>query len=309
MGDKKIDLAIALLNKDLGKGTIGYLDSLYDELKVEVVSTGIPSLDWALGKGGIPLGKVIEISGPESGGKSFILQTIIASAQKQGILCALDDAEQALDPELAVSIGVDIKSLILTQEQLMENSLRIVEDLMNAGVKLVGVDSVAALIPKSEMEEDIGDMTMALQARVLSQSLRRIVKAASDNNATVIFINQLREKVGMVWGDPETTPGGRALKFYSHIRLKVSKMSKEENVRKIKEETYGHRIKIKVAKNKVAPPFRVTELDLYYQEGYKGKKIGIDIDLDISDFNARSKVIEEELNKKLSDKEETKKDK
>lgn len=281
--EKLIETAIAQLNKELGGGTVNYLSKLGDDLIVEVIKTGIPSLDWVLGRGGIPLGKVIELFGEESGGKSFLLLELIAAAQKQGHMCMLIDAEQAFDEGLAKDIGVDPSTIVFSQEQVVEKVLRVTEEMILAGVKIVGIDSVAALIPQLEMDANIGDQTIALQARVLSQSMRRIVKVASDKSATVIFINQVRDKPGVFFGNPETTPGGRALKFYSSIRLRVNKLSKKEDVKKIGDEHYGHGVRVKVVKNKTAPPFRVTDLDLYFQE-YKGIKVGIDKEMDLARF-------------------------
>lgn len=280
MEDKSraLETAVTQIEKQFGKGSIMRLGEANAILNVEVIPTGSLALDLALGIGGVPRGRIVEIYGPESSGKTTVALHIIAEAQKQGGTAAFIDAEHALDPSYARNLGVDIDNLLVSQPDTGEQALEIAEVLVRSGaVDVIVVDSVAALVPRAELEGEMGEPHVGLQARLMSQALRKLAGSISKSRTTAIFINQIREKVGIMFGNAETTPGGRALKFYASVRLEVRRM---ENLKR-GEDVIGSRTRVKVVKNKVAPPFKQAEFDIIYGEGISRASAAIDLGVNL----------------------------
>jgi recombination protein RecA len=280
--NKAIDLAVGQIEKQFGKGSIMRLGQKNAIAPIEAISTGAISIDYALGIGGMPRGRVIEIFGPESSGKTTLALQVIAEAQKTGGMAAFVDAEHALDAQYAQKLGVDLENLLVSQPDHGEQALEIVEVLIRSnGVDVVVVDSVAALVPKAEIEGEMGDAQMGLQARLMSQALRKLTGVVAKSKTTLIFINQLREKIGVMFGNPETTTGGRALKFYASVRVDIRRIASIKDG----DQVIGGRTRVKIVKNKMAPPFREAEFDVMYGEG-------ISREGDLLDLAVEKRIIE-----------------
>ena len=280
--DKALDAALSQIEKAFGKGSIMRMGQDNAHVDIEGISTGSLGLDMALGIGGLPRGRIIEIYGPESSGKTTLALSVIAQAQKNGGTCAFIDAEHALDPSYAKKIGVDLENLLISQPDAGEQALEITDTLVRSGaIDVLVVDSVAALVPKAELEGEMGDSHMGLQARLMSQALRKLTSTIARSKTLVIFINQIRMKIGVMFGNPETTTGGNALKFYASVRIDIRSVGKIKD----KEDIIGSQTRVKIVKNKVAPPFKVVDFDIMYGEGIS--KTG-----EIVDLGVKANVIE-----------------
>jgi len=278
---KALDIALGQIEKAFGKGSIMRLGA-NTKLDIPFIPTGALTLDYALGIGGVPRGRIVEIFGPESSGKTTLALSIVAQAQKMGGVAAFIDAEHAIDPAYSKKIGVNLDDLLISQPDTGEQALEITEHLVRSNaVDVIVIDSVAALVPRAEIEGDMGDQFIGLQARLMSQAMRKLTSAISKSKTCVIFINQIRMKIGVMFGNPETTPGGRALKFYSSIRIDLRRLGALTSG----DQTIGNRVKVKIVKNKVAPPFKIAEIDIIYDEGisFEGSLLDLGIELGIVD--------------------------